>query len=52
MESTTWITLAPGWRWTLISTDGVLLAQLANLAFSAPCTTLATSRKNTGEPFL
>ena len=34
IESTTWITLAPGWRWTLSSTAGVLLAQLESLAFS------------------
>ena len=36
MESTTAMTLAPGWRWTLISTAGVLLAQLDSLSFSAP----------------
>ena len=34
MESTTAMTLAPGWRWTLISTAGVLLAQLDSLLFS------------------
>ena len=45
MESTTAMTLAPGWRWTLIRTAGVLLAQLDSLLFSAPCTTLATSRQ-------
>src|SRR5689334_24370898 len=36
MESTTWMTLAPGWRWTLIRMAGSLLAQLDSLSFSAP----------------
>ncbi len=52
MESTTWITLAPGWRCTLISTAGVLLAQLDSLVFCAPWMTLATSFSSTGAPFL
>ena len=52
IESTSAMTLAPGWRWTLISTAGVLLAQLDSLVFWAPSTTLATSRRNTGAPFL
>ena len=43
MESTTAMTLAPGWRCTLISTAGELFAQLASLLFCAPSMTLATS---------
>ena len=52
MESTTAMTLAPGWRWTLSSTAGVMFAQLESLVFSEPCTTVATSDRWTGAPFL
>ncbi len=46
------MTLAPGWRWTLSSMAGVVLAQLDNLSFSAPSITVATSDRCTGAPFL
>ena len=51
MRSTTSMTLAPGWRWTLRMTAGVRFIQAASLLFSAPSTTLATSERRTGEPF-
>ena len=53
MESTTWITLAPGWRWTLIRTAGVLLAQLDSLLFSRALHAHWRRRaESTGAPFL
>ena len=50
MVSTTWMTLAPGWRCTLRITAGVVLAQAPSLVFSAPLTTVATSVSRTGAP--
>ncbi len=50
MVSTTWITLAPGWRCTFRITAGVVLAQALSLVFSGPETTVATSFKRTGLP--
>ena len=52
MESTTSMTLAPGWRRTLIRIAGVLLAQLDNLLFSELCTIDATSRRCTAAPLV
>ena len=52
IESTTEITLAPGWRCTLSNTAGVLSAQLDSLVFSAPSITVATSDRCTGALFL
>ena len=52
MLSTTAMTLAPGWRWTLRMTAGVVFIQAASLVFSAPSTTFATSDRCTGAPFL
>jgi hypothetical protein len=39
MLSTTAMTLAPGWRWTLSRIAGVVFIQLASLLFSAPVDT-------------
>jgi hypothetical protein len=50
MRSTTSMTLAPGWRWTLISTAGRSLAQADRRRFSAPSTMSATSRRRIGAP--
>ena len=50
MVSTTWMTLAPGWRCTFRITAGVVLAQAPSLVFSAPLTTVATSFSCTGAP--
>ena len=45
MLSTTEMTLAPGWRWTLTRMAGVVLIQLDNFTFSALWTTVATSER-------
>ena len=50
MLSTTWMTLAPGWRWMFRITAGVRFAQAPSLVFSAPLTTVATSFSRTGLP--
>ncbi len=50
MRSTTWMMLAPGWRWTLRMIAGVAFAQAPSLLFSAPRTTVATSLSRTGLP--
>ena len=52
MLSTTAITLAPGWRCTLMTIPGWRLTQAASSAFSGPCCTSATSDSRTGAPFL
>ncbi len=52
IESTTAMTLAPGWRCTLSRIAGVLFIQESSCVFSALSTTLATSERCTGEPFL
>src|SRR5579872_3083952 len=52
MLSTTEITLAPGWRWTLTMTAGVVFIQPASLVFSSSLIAAATSDRCTGEPFL
>ena len=44
--------LAPGWRRTSSSTAGRPSAQAATWSFSAPSTTVATSRRRTGRPLL
>ncbi len=49
---TTPMTLAPGWRWMLRITAGVRFCSAPSWAFSTPCTTVATSDRNTGAPFL
>ncbi len=51
MLSTTSMTLAPGWRWTLRMTAGDMFIQAASLSFWAPSTAFATSLSRTGEPF-
>ena len=51
MRSTVSMTFAPGWRWIFRMIAGVLLAQAASLAFSAPSITSAISRKRIGAPF-
>ena len=43
MRSTVSMTLAPGWRWTSITTAGVPWYQAPTLSFSSPSTTSATS---------
>jgi hypothetical protein len=52
MPCTTEITLAPGWRWILRMIAGVSFIQAPSLSFCAPSTTLPTSLRRTGEPFL
>ena len=52
MRSTVSTTLAPGWRWTFMISARVEFIQPPSLAFSAPATSVATSRKRTGAPFL
>ena len=52
MRLTTPITLAPGWRWMFRMTAGVRFCSAPSWAFSTPCTTWATSARNTGAPFL
>ncbi len=47
-RSTTWITLAPGWRWMLTMIAGCWLTQAACRTFSAASTTSATSDSRTG----
>ncbi|MNV22477.1 hypothetical protein D3C71_1134520 [compost metagenome] len=50
--STTAITLAPGWRWMLISTAGVVPDHAASWRFSAPSSIVATSPRRSGAPSL
>ena len=50
MRSTTSMTLAPGWRWTLTITAWTLSAHAAMRLFSCPSSTVATSRMRTGAP--
>ena len=52
MLSTTAMTLAPGWRWMLRITAGVVFIQAPSWLFSALCTACATSASCTGAPFL
>ena len=52
MPSTTSMTLAPGWRWILTMTAGVVLTQAASLVFSGAILAVATSDSVTGAPFL
>src|ERR1700675_2574977 len=52
MRSATEITFAPGWRWTLRRIAGIVLFQLESWLFSALFTTVATSARRTGAPFL
>ena len=53
---TVWMTLLPGWRWTLRITAGVvlplMLAHAASLVFSAASITWPTSVRRIAEPFL
>ena len=50
MLSTTWMTLAPGWRWMFRISAGVRLAQAASWVFSGALNTLATFFRRTGAP--
>ena len=50
MRSTVSMTLAPGWRWMLISTAGVSFIQAPSRVFSGASTTLATAASRTGAP--
>ena len=50
MLSTTAMTLAPGWRWTLTITAWVEFTQASSLVFSRVAAMLATSRSRTGAP--
>ena len=50
MRSTTWMMLAPGWRWTLTMTAGTWFIHAAWLMFSTSSTDLATSLSMTGAP--
>ncbi len=50
-RSATWMTLAPGCRWTFRMMARFSFAQPASCAFSTPSTTPATSPRRTGEPF-
>ncbi len=52
MRSTTAMMFAPGWRWMLRMTAGVRFIHAASLAFSVPSTTVATSCRVMGLPFL
>ncbi len=52
MRSTTSITFAPGWRWMLRTIAGTSFIQAASRTFSASSTTVATSERKTGAPFL
>ena len=49
-RSATWMTFAPGWRWTLRMMARLSFAQPASCAFSTPSTAFATSASRTGEP--
>jgi len=51
MRSTTSMTLAPGWRWTLTRTAGWSFIHAACFTFSASSSTVATSERTTGAPF-
>ena len=48
MLSTTWMTLAPGWRWMLTISPASRLLQAESRLFSAPISTVATSLSLTG----
>ena len=50
MLSTTSMTLAPGWRWTLMITAWVVFTQAASRLFSCASSTVATSLSRTGAP--
>ena len=50
MRSTTWIRLAPGWRWMLTITAGSVPIHAACRRFSASSTVSATSERCTGAP--
>jgi hypothetical protein len=50
MRSTTSMTLAPGWRWTLMITAWVEFIQAASRLFSCASATVATSDTRTGAP--
>jgi hypothetical protein len=52
IRSTTAMMLAPGWRWMFRMTAGTRFIQAACFTFSAPSTTVATSRRRTGAPSL
>ena len=52
IPSTTWMTLAPGWRWTLRMTAGTVFIHAPSRVFSALCSAFATSESRTGSPFL
>ena len=52
IRSTTAMMLAPGWRWMLRITAGVVFIQAACLTFSVSSTTVATSERRMGLPFL
>ncbi len=49
-RSTTWIRLAPGWRWMFTITAGSAPIQAAWRRFSASSTVSATSERCTGAP--
>src|SRR4029453_6548062 len=49
-RSTTWIRLAPGWRWMLTMTAGSVPIQAAWRTFSASSMVSATSERWTGAP--
>ena len=49
-RSTTSIMLAPGWRWILTITAGVLFFHAARRTFSGASITVATSERTTGAP--
>ncbi len=50
MLSTTSMTFAPGWRWMLTISAGVVFIQAESWLFSAPISTVATSLSFTGAP--
>ncbi len=52
MLFTTPMTLAPGWRWMFRMIDGVRSCRAPSWLFSTPLTTVATSFRCTGAPFL
>ena len=50
IRSTTWMMLAPGWRWMFTMTAGLSLLHAASFEFSTSSRTVATSESTTGAP--
>ena len=50
IRSTTWMMLAPGWRWMFTITAGCSLLHAASFEFSTSSRTVAISERTTGAP--